>query len=154
MKDSLHMKFIADGMLGGLAKWLRLMGYDTLYFSARRKSDMLNSARREDRIILTRDTKLSHDNPGITIFIENDGTHRQLKEVRLKLSLQLNPEVLFTRCSLCNSPLEEKNKTDVKDIIPEFVYENREKFRRCPSCKRVYWDGDHCKSIRSTLQSP
>lgn len=147
------MNFIADGMLGGLAKWLRLMGYDTLYFNTHRKTELLSTARKEGRIILTRDRKLCRDNGDIAIFIENDGTHRQLTEAKQKLSLKLNPEMFFTRCPLCNCLLEEKKKDDVISIVPEYVRNNKDKFSQCPGCKRVYWDGDHCKEIRGLLKT-
>ncbi|MBN1446275.1 MAG: Mut7-C RNAse domain-containing protein [Candidatus Omnitrophica bacterium] len=145
------MTFVADGMLGNAAKWLRLAGYDALYFNTRRKSELVRIARRDGRILLTRDRKLFEENEGIAVFIESEGTSRQLREIKNKLLLEINPMMFFTRCSLCNSPLERKEKYDITALVPEYVYANRDKFSQCPECRRVYWDGDHCKAIRDAL---
>jgi len=147
------MTFVADGMLGNVAKWLRLMGYDTLYFNTHRKIELLRTARKDGRIVLTCDRKLFQENPDIVVFIETAGTAPQLAELKRKLSLKLSPERFFTRCSLCNSLLENKGKNDVINLIPEYVYAHKDKFRQCPECGRVYWDGDHCKEIRTVLKT-
>jgi len=145
------MSYISDGMLGNLARWLRLLGYDTLYFNTHNKEDMLRTARKEERIVLTRDRRLSQDNPDIVVFIDSEGTLEQLAEAKNKLSLIINPELFFTRCSVCNLLLEEKEKKDVIGLVPEYVYNHKDRFRQCPGCKRVYWDGDHCQEIREVF---
>jgi len=147
------MGFIADGMLGGLARWLRLAGYDTIYFSKHGKEEMLRLARKESRVILTRDRNLYLDNRDIAVFVESEGRYMQLKEVKQKLSLRVNPEKFFTRCSLCNCLLEGKNKSDISSLLPEKVRDRHDKFSWCPLCKRFYWEGGHCKEIRETLKT-
>ncbi|MDD3726045.1 MAG: Mut7-C RNAse domain-containing protein, partial [Candidatus Ratteibacteria bacterium] len=74
-------KFIVDGMLGKAGRWLRLMGYDTLYFNTSRKVELLRTAKKEERIILTRDRKLALSNPDVVVLIESEGTLPQLKEI-------------------------------------------------------------------------
>ncbi len=145
------MSYITDGMLGNLAKWFRLMGYDTLYFNTHNKEEILWTARKEGRIILTRERKLYQNNPEIVVFIEEEGTLKQLQEAKKKLSIIINPELLFTRCSLCNVLLEKKEKKDVVNLVPEYVYIHKDKFQQCPRCKRVYWEGDHCREMREVL---
>lgn len=145
-------KFIMDGMLGKAGRWLRLMGYDTLYFNTNRKAELLRIARKEDRIILTRDRKLASSNPDIVVLIESEGSLNQLKEIVDKLSLRPSVKVFFNRCSICNILLERKNKEEIKELVPEYVYSTKDIFSQCPSCKRVYWEGDHCKEIRKTLE--
>ncbi|MCM8820860.1 MAG: Mut7-C RNAse domain-containing protein [Candidatus Omnitrophica bacterium] len=145
-------KFIADGMLGKAGRWLRLMGYDTLYFNTNRKAELLRVGRKEGRIILTRDRKLALSNPDVVVLIESEGTLNQLKEVISKVPLIPLKENLFNRCSLCNSVLESKRKEEIKELVPEYVYSTKDVFSQCPSCKRVYWDGDHCKEIKRTIE--
>ncbi|MCM8762394.1 MAG: Mut7-C RNAse domain-containing protein [Candidatus Omnitrophica bacterium] len=145
-------KFIVDGMLGKAGRWLRLMGYDTLYFNTNRKAELLRIGRKEGRIILTRDRKLALSNPDVVILIESEETLNQLKEIICKLSLTLSEANLFNRCSICNSVLESKIKEEIKNFVPEYVYSTKDRFSQCPSCKRVYWDGDHCKGIKRTIE--
>ncbi|MCX8082021.1 MAG: Mut7-C RNAse domain-containing protein [bacterium] len=146
-------KFIVDGMLGKTGRWLRLMGYDTLYFNTSRKIELLRIARKEGRIILTRDRKLALSNPDIVVLIEGEGSINQLKEIIDKLVLKPAEENIFSRCSLCNIILEIREKEEIKTLVPEYIYSTKENFSQCPSCKRVYWEGDHCKEIRKTLEN-
>jgi len=147
------VKFIADGMLGKAGKWLRLMGYDTLYFNTSRKAELLRVARKEGRTILTRDRKLALSNPGLVVLIESEGTDNQMKEIIRKLSLQPEQDEFFKRCSVCNAPLEIKEKSAIEELVPEYVYNTKNLFSQCPQCRRIYWEGDHCKEIRRTIDS-
>ncbi|MDD3807684.1 MAG: Mut7-C RNAse domain-containing protein [Candidatus Marinimicrobia bacterium] len=147
------MNFIADGMLGGLARWLRLMGYDTLYFNRSKIDELLRVAYREKRVILTRNRRFVRSYPDISVLIESEDVLSQMKEIKQKLSLTLNPEKFFTRCSLCNYILEKKEKDNVINLVPEYVYTYKNKFSQCPGCRRIYWDGDHCIEIRKVLKS-
>jgi len=128
------------------------MGYDTLYFNTSRKVELLRTAKKEERIILTRDRKLALSNPDVVVLIESEGTLPQLKEIISKLSLKPSEKDLFNRCSICNAVLETKEKEEVKTFIHEYVYSTRDIFAQCPFCKRIYWEGDHCKDIRKTLE--
>jgi len=145
------MKFIADGMLGKLARWLRLAGYDTLYFNIPNKIFLIRKAKEENRIILTRDTKFFSQNKEITVFIENEDFLNQLKEVKNKLNLDFNENKFFIRCSLCNIILGKKEKEEIKSLVPEYVFQTHEKFSQCSVCKRVYWEGDHWKKIKEVF---
>jgi len=154
------MKFIADHMLGKLAKWLRFMGYDTLY---PRNIDNINDekiveiASKEDRIILTRDYQLSQTKRAKAIYIESDNLDEQIRQVVDELNL--SDEMSFTRCAECNSflkPIEkeniEKEKIEnIKDKIPEGVFKLQNEFYICDTCGRIYWKGTHYENIKHKL---
>lgn len=146
------LKFITDGMLGKAGRWLRLMGYDTLYFNTGRKAELLRIARKEGRIILTRDRNFALSNPDIVVLIESEGTETQLKEIVEKLNLKPSKESFFKRCSICNELLLNKDKEEIKNLVPEYVYLTKVSFSQCPVCERVYWEGDHCKEMMKKLE--
>ena len=154
------MKFIADSMLGRLARWLRLIGYDTLYYPHIEDSLILRIAREEDRTLLTRDTRLVKVR-GLKDFLllkEND-PFEQLKNVILTFSLishstpgkSLNiPELC--RCSLCNQVLDSVPKEDAKMHVPEYVFQTSDSFKHCKNCSRFYWKGTHHDLLRKKLK--
>ncbi|MGB9677433.1 MAG: Mut7-C RNAse domain-containing protein, partial [Candidatus Ratteibacteria bacterium] len=116
------VKFIADGMCGGLARWLRLIGYDTLYFNTSKKIEIIRTAEKENRIILTKDKKLFLNFPEIVFYLQGENTKKQFEEVVKKFGLEIKEENLFKICSLCNSQLEKIEKENVKNLVPEYVY--------------------------------
>lgn len=145
--------FIADAMLGRLARWLRILGYDTLYNKDISDSDLIRIARQEGRIIITRDR-------GITakktirgyIFITSDYISDQLREVFQTLSIRGFPRPEpFTRCPICNSQLQRLMKKDVSGLVPDHVYLNNSEFSSCPSCGRIYWRGSHEANMRRVI---
>lgn len=133
------MKFIADSMLGTLAKWLRFFGYNTLYFKNIDDKEILNIAKKENRIILTRDKKLKG------IYVKSDNLQQQLKQ--LIEELNLNFENALMRCSVCNSELEEVSKEEVKGKVADGVFLLQEEFWKCPNCNKFYWKGTHYRNI-------
>ena len=145
------MTFVVDGMLGNVARWLRLMGFDTLYFNTHMKTELLRAARGEGRVLLTCDRRLFRENTDISIFVGSTGTAAQLAEIKRKLLLKPDPGKFFTLCSLCNLPLETRKKAEVVGLVPEYVHLHKNRFRQCSCCKKVYWDGDHCTAIRKVL---
>ncbi len=134
------MKLLCDHMLGTLAKWLRFMGYDTAYPGPLSDTEILQLASAENRIVLTRDKELSTRRPG-TVRVRSDDLEEQVREVASALGLRaIDP---LSRCSLCNTVLETVSPEDASDSIPSGVRERQQTFWRCPSCKRVYWQGSH-----------
>ena len=133
------MKFIADNMLGRLARWLRLLGFDVLYPGVISDNELLKMS--GDRIILTRDKNLR--NKKNVIIIETTEIDKQIKDVIKKLDLKITDEL--TRCSVCNTILEEIAQSFVKDKVPENVYKTHENFWYCNRCERIYWGGSHYK---------
>jgi uncharacterized protein with PIN domain len=145
--------FISDAMLGSLAKWLRILGFDTLYFKAIDDNEIVKIAKQEQRILLTRDTRLVKrkkiDN---YIMITSNDVSEQLKEVLKSLSSTLTL-TCFTRCAECNGELSTADKESVANDVPEYVFLNFDSFFRCSSCGKVYWEGSHRKVIDEKIQN-
>lgn len=128
------------------------MGYDTIYMNTFRKTEIIRIAKKEKRLILTKDRKLYEENPEIVFYVKGKDTETQLKEIKNKLDLKIEEERIFSICSICNASLVKKEKEEIKHLVPEYVYNNKEEFSQCPVCKRVYWEGDHCKNIREVIE--
>ena len=150
------MRFIVDHNVGKLVKWLRMLGYDTEFFTGEDDWQMVIIALREDRIILTRDTGIM--NLGVvnsgkvnTILIDSDDPEEQIRQVNESLTLDFY-EGLFSRCMECNHLLEERTVTEVKDRVPPYVYKMQEEYMECPACNRIYWKGTHWQAMIEKLQ--
>jgi uncharacterized protein len=142
------MKFIADAMLGKLAKRMRLLGFDVLYGRTLDDNEIIRLSLEQNRVILTRDTELA-GRPLAThlLFIKHDSVKDQLGQIIDTFVIESVPAPL-TRCSVCNDTLLPITKQDIKDIVPEYVYINYSGFLRCVSCGRVYWEGSHVRNMR------
>jgi uncharacterized protein with PIN domain len=136
-------RFVADHMLGSLARWLRIMGYDTVYDKSLDDPGIANLARAESRFILTRDRELAKE-PG-ALMIEADDLDLQLKAIAEKYGLKFHDDLI--RCSACNGELADLDKAQAKDSVPEGAFENNEKFWKCSKCGKVYWKGTHWHGI-------
>ena len=154
------MKFIADIMVGKLARYIRMAGYDVVYINDIEDDALLKIAKKESRIILTRDSLMLQrkdcKNKIIkSILIEDDNLLSQLEQVRKELGLELKPNLI--RCLDCNSILEEVKKANVKEKVPPYVFKTQESFLYCPDCRKYYWRGTHYDNINKvfeTLNSP
>jgi len=154
------MRFIADSMLGRLARWLRILGYDTLYFPQIEDRLILKIAREEDRILLTRDTGLVKVR-GLKKFLlleENDPS-QQLKRVITAFGLATAGESdgfmripSLRRCPVCNTPLRWASKDEAKDKVPDYVHNTVEDFKYCTGCYKFYWKGTHPEMAHKKLQ--
>jgi uncharacterized protein with PIN domain len=144
-------RFLADRMLGRLAKWLRILGYDTAYLPQLSPAGVMREGRRQSRVVLTRDTRLlrQKDAPPF-VFVRSDHFREQLKQ--LADTLHLDPlHALFTRCVACNQALEGVAKGEVRDRVPEYVWQTQNGFRRCPQCHRLYWGATHRDHVLAEL---
>ncbi|OGC38802.1 hypothetical protein A2Y85_08015 [candidate division WOR-3 bacterium RBG_13_43_14] len=133
-------------MLGRLCKLLRMCGIDSEYCN--RGITILIAARKEDRIILTRNSKF-RNKQGV-FFIAPDGPEQQLEIVIKNFQLDAATE-LFSRCLECNRILESIKKTKVRDRVPFYIYAHNPAFFVCPECQRVYWPGSHYKNMLSKI---
>jgi uncharacterized protein with PIN domain len=137
-------------MLGRLARWLRLRGYDTAYDNAADDHELARRARSEGRVLLTRDRELA-DRAGLrTLFIESETLEEQLAEVRAAFGSP--PDPALSRCSVCNEPLEEVPSDKVAGLVPAYVLREHSHFRRCPGCERIYWPGSHVEAMGEVVE--
>jgi len=148
-------KFIIDQMCGRLAKWLRLMGYDAVYFNDIDDEELINIAKKEERIILTRDTRLVKrriiaNGYVKALTVSSDMLDDQLKQ--LVNCFKLKCDKKLERCIECNSELESVSKSETKGKVPPYVYRTQNKFCRCSSCGRYYWRGTHWEKIQAKLK--
>ncbi len=147
------MKFIADRMLGKLAKDLRFLGYDTLYFEGDNLLELIDLGRAERRIILTRNTRLIPKRPEDRIIhISEDSPPLQMTQLIRQGYVQLEEGKLFSRCLLCNAILEEMSRPEVEGKVPDFIFHQHREFFRCPQCLRIYWPGTHEKNMRQKVK--
>jgi uncharacterized protein with PIN domain len=146
------MEFIVDCMLGKLAKWLKILGFDAVFFSKIEDSELLTLAKKEKRILLTRDTGLIEKSRDIrTLFIESEDWNRQIEQVldEFKLWQDIQP---YSRCIECNAELKGLPKNRARNLVTPFVYEKVDAFSICPSCGRVFWKGTHHKDMEVKLE--
>lgn len=145
-------KFIADAMLGKLARWMRTLGFDVEYQSDIDDNELVKRAIAEGRMILTRDTLLIKMRrvQGRYFFVESDSVADQLRQVFDKF--RPDESLLLTRCLRCNVPLSDVPKTYVKDKVPPYVYETQERFVECPACGRIYWAGTHREEMLKEIE--
>lgn len=146
-------RFLADCMLGRLAKWLRILGYDTLYERSRGKGVTFTSEFLGDRRFLTRRRELIKDVPGC-VYIRSDHVGDQLGQMVKEGLIHPDPEEGFRLCSACNAELVEAYPDDARDHIPEYVFfRHTQELLWCPVCKRYYWRGTHCDRMRAQLEN-
>ncbi len=139
-------KFIADVMLGKLARWLRVLGADTAYSNAYDDDEVVRLAESENRIILTRDTALAARRmQAQCLFVESDHYKEQLLQVLR--AFDLKDFNIFSRCLECNTALKEVDKESIFERVPPFVYLTQKRFAVCPSCDRVFWHGTHADAM-------
>jgi len=145
------MRFIVDVMLGRLATWLRLLGHDVLYDRNMDDRQLIRYAQEEGRTIITRDTGIARRKAARTcIFITTDRVVDQLAEMKQLLDCSEN---LRGRCPRCNGELERIEKTeDIRESVPDYIYHTHERFFRCSTCAKIYWEGSHYLRMKETLQ--
>ncbi len=152
MKTNLCYKLIADSMLGRLAKWLRLIGFDVIYLNNIQDKELLFVSALEKRVILTRDKKLfqrAKSNKLPCIFIYSDFFEEQLKQVFEVLGFEsISP---LKRCGKCNCLLKNIEKKDVEGLVPDYIFDTETEFSICERCKKVYWHGSHAKNIEQKI---
>jgi len=149
-----EVRFIADCMLGKLSRWLRICGFDTLYYRQIRDHDLLVAAEKEKRVLLTRDHalfKLSRKKNLRAVMIAHDFYEDQLKQVFQELDIQA-PPLALGRCLNCNELLRKIDKAEIEHTVPAYVFNTERTFYICPSCRKVYWRGTHWEQMRRSLE--
>lgn len=141
------MKFIADCHLGKIAKYLRIFGFDTLYFQSIDDDDIIEIAQKEERALLTSDKvlyeRMKHHN---ALYLAHAGFEEKLRDIfhHYKLFDKTKP---LSRCIKCNGELEEIDKLEVIDELMAKTKKYFDTFARCKECGAVYWHGDHYKNM-------
>lgn len=143
-------KLLADGMLGRLARWLRILGYDTAFEPGADDWALLRRARTEDRLLLTRDRQLAARRGVSALLIDSQELTAQVRQVIAAVGPL--PGRAFTRCSVCNERLISLSCQEARRRVPPHVYRTRQEFRLCPMCNRVYWRGTHWDRMKETLE--
>ncbi len=142
--------FAADVMLGKLAKWLRVLGFDARSVLLANRA-LIESLVSGGCIPVTRREKF-RDIDGV-VFIRSDHHFEQLKELISLVSLRSDEVRLFSRCILCNAGLVRIARKAVFGDVPDYVFETASDFRKCPECGRVYWPGSHRRKMIGQLES-
>ena len=153
---AVNLNFIVDNNVGKLARWLRMMGYDTLLFGDGDDWEMVRTALAEGRVILTRDTRIMK--MGIiasgrlkAVLIQSEEPEQQKRQVveTLNLDCRFRP---FTMCLECNQPLEERSQQQVQNRVPPYVFQTQSQYMECPACHRIYWRGTHWQAMTRKLE--
>lgn len=147
------MKFVADCMLGRLAKWLKILGFDVLFFSKAEDKDLVDISRRENRVLLTRDSGLIEKTKKRKnrLFVASDAWEDQVVQVLDEYGLwdSVRPN---TRCLECNRPLKPLPKDAARNLVTPYVLEHATSFAICPQCDRVYWQGTHYGDMERKIE--
>jgi uncharacterized protein with PIN domain len=140
-------RFVADAHLGGLAKYLRMLGFDTLHAKADGDAEIARLGAAEQRIVLTRDRALlMHRQVTRGCFVREARPRRQLVEIvsRLDLVGAFRP---FSRCMVCNCELRPVAEDTIRDRLPPGAASVHDPFRICDGCGRIYWKGSHWRRM-------
>ena len=147
-------RFLVDAMLGKLARWLVILGYDANFAggSGRPDVELMEEAQREGRIFVTRDARIP-DVAGVRkVVLRQADFEEQLVELARELSLKPDPALRFTRCAHCNAPLETLTREEALPLVPPKVQTLDTPFWRCRICARLYWNGTHTDSVFETIK--
>lgn len=145
-------RFIADVMLGRLARWLRIAGFDVLYSNSFSDDELIDVSCRERRILLSRDTRLLiRRTVRSFIYIESQDVLEQVRQVFKAVNVG-SLDSLLTRCLSCNEALLAIPRESVRQAVPEYVYRTQKSFKSCPTCGRVFWAGTHRASVVRILE--
>jgi uncharacterized protein with PIN domain len=147
-----HPRFLADGMLARLARWLRALGFDTADDATLSDPDLVRLADSEGRVLLTRDRRLLRDlRPVRALEVRSDDPLEQLRDVVAALAIA-GPAAPFTRCLLCNAELSEPvAAAEAERLLPPAARGTPGPVRVCPQCGRVYWIGSHVRRMQQAL---
>jgi uncharacterized protein with PIN domain len=147
------MKLLCDHMLGSLAKWLRIFGFDTFYPSVETTDDeLLTIAVDENRLLISRDKQLIARGKKMSLTVlEVHTTDLEEQLIVVLRQIGFDTSMLLTRCIVCNTPLVSVEKRMVKPYVPLKVFETRDAFWFCPKCSKYYWMGTHYENMREKI---
>ncbi len=146
-----QQKFIVTQELGKLAKWLRILGYDCVYYDKKAVSELIVQVLRDRRVLLTRSETFTKYKGIQMLIIKHDHVEEQVEQAVQEMGLTLDEEGIFQRCVECNTPLEDIAKEEIKEKVPEYVFQTQEKFKKCPGCGKIFWKGTHWDMVGKWL---
>jgi len=149
------VKFIADGMLGKLTRWLRMLGQDVKYSNKLDDAALLYIAKKERRVLLTRDLELYQRAiaKGIDAFyVEGKTEAERLSTLARRFNTPVVIDLKNSRCPLCNTKLRSARKEELADKVEKNTFTYYNDFWKCPKCGQIYWQGAHWERIRATLE--
>jgi uncharacterized protein len=148
------VKFLADSMLGKLARWLRMLGNDVTYDVKLDDLKLLELAKSEKRTLLTKDLELYHRAVGKGIdayFVEGKSEEERLAELAKRYGITLEIDMDKSHCPVCNAKLKATLKEGLIDEVEKNTFTYYDRFWKCPNCDQVFWQGAHWKQISNTL---
>jgi len=145
-----------DANVGKLARWLRMLGYDTIFAGDIDDGALVDIGVKEGRVLLTRDTQImlrrAVTNGKLKALLATDDDPR--KQMRMVIAeMKLDREREFTLCLECNMPLVPRDKEEVRDLVPPYVFKTQSQYYRCPGCGRIYWRGTHWEHMNQVLKT-
>ena len=141
-------------MLGRLARWLRLIGLDTLYFKCVSDEELLERTRSENRFLLTRDKRLHHHalrEELRSVLIPASSNSEVLAFVSKIFNIKFDIDPSSSRCPLCNGKITSVEKENIRSKIPSLTFKRYDQFWHCIQCGKIYWIGKHYKSMRKII---
>lgn len=151
------MRFLVDGMLGGLARWLRILGQEVRYDASTKDNDLLRIADEENMVLLTRDEELYRRAKARKIMsnlVLGETEEQRLAQMASTFGVHLDADMAKAKCPDCGSELKETSKIEVAGKVPQASLKLYSQFWKCTNqdCGKVYWIGSHWKQIRQTLE--
>jgi uncharacterized protein with PIN domain len=146
------MKFIADRTLGKLARKLRALGFDTVYWRGGKLEEAAKVAAVEGRVLLTRSRRVQKGGEGLQVLVvETNDPEGQIHQVLSDLKLRPAADQIFSRCLMCNEALLPVPKGEVEGRVPDFIQRSYDSFHICPRCRRIYWPGTHFQRMKKEM---
>jgi hypothetical protein len=142
------MIFVCDVMLGKLVRHLRTLGFDTRYVRKRDDAASFPAPSAECIFLTKRQGRVSRPH---TVIIRDNDPGEQILEIRDIIELHIEPAAFMTRCLECNTPFVDAPKEEIEPFVPEYIYHHHDRFKTCPSCRRVYWEGSHAGRMHAWI---
>jgi uncharacterized protein with PIN domain len=149
------LRFVVDGMLGKLTRWLRLLGHDVEYSNNMEDKDLIGIAKKEKMVLLTRDFQLYQQAVGKGLdafYVEGQTEPERLAEISKRFSIRLEVDMKISRCSKCNTIVKPILKEKIADKVEKNTLAHYDEFWMCPKCEQVYWQGAHWTRIGKILE--
>lgn len=150
MDSANEMRFAVENTLGKLAKWLRILGFDTFYKPDLSAEELMDIG--TERTLLTRTARIRGKNTSRIIFVTSDNPLEQLREVIGTLGIAQKDVRPFSRCVRCNTMIQKVDKDSIRKMVPDYIWETHDAFRSCTQCGRIYWPGSHAQRSRDIIE--